>query len=46
VAASILACEVTHAVALLQALGDDDAVAFAFGTDLPSKVNAFLTGYP
>jgi hypothetical protein len=46
VAASILACEVTHAVALLQALGDDAAVAFAFATELPPRVNTFLTGYP
>jgi hypothetical protein len=46
VAASILACEVTHAVSLLQALGDDAALTFAFATDLPSHVNVFLTGYP
>ena len=42
VAASILACEVAHVVAWLQVLGDDEAFDFAFGTDLPPHVKAFL----
>lgn len=42
VAASILACEVTHAVALLQALGDPAPFGFSFATELPPHVTAFL----
>jgi len=43
VSASILACEVAHAVALLTALGDDAPFGFAFASELPPKVTAFLT---
>lgn len=42
VAASILACEVTHVVALLQALGDPAPFGFSFATELPPHVTAFL----
>lgn len=42
VAASILACETAHVVALLQALGDAGALGFAFATELQTHTNAFL----
>jgi len=43
VSASILACEVAHVVALLTVLGADAPYGFAFSTELPPKVRAFLT---
>ncbi len=46
VAASILACETLHAVALLQALGDPAPFSLAFATDLAPHVTAFLTPTP
>lgn len=46
VSASVLACEVMHVVALLEALGDAAPYDFAFGTELPPHVTAFLAPKP